>query len=260
MKCPTTKSTNTNFESAKQFTYSDGAVATLCKNVRRRSKKIVKVRNRPPPVNRNEPMTKVALKRTLNRYFERLFELDINNNNCLFVTLTISSQNDNKYQRVSGLFKRFIGGIRGLAKNSYIGTFRSIELQRNGFFHIHCVLIFDKENNVLSSSDIESLWKWGLIEVKAVKDRFGLFDYFTNIKHDLENGKDEIFTKYPKGARIIYISPNLPKCSTNNSAVPQELSNDCEAHIKSHQFYDSNSNKMRTKIDKLVLIEKNSRR
>ena len=123
---------NTNFDDTTQFTYSDGRVATICKNDRTSFQKVKISKGRPPPVNRDEPMRKAALKRTLNRYFERLFELDINDNNCLFVTLTISRQKDNDYKKVSGLFKRFIGEIRGRVKNSYIGTFRSIELKKNG--------------------------------------------------------------------------------------------------------------------------------
>lgn len=84
------------------------------------------------------------------------------------------------------------------------------------------------------------------IFIKVVKNRFGLFDYLTNLKHNMTNGKDNKFTRYPKGARIIYISPNLPRAKSKDILLtPEEYSalqnsGEYEVYFKSHQYYVKN--------------------
>lgn len=99
-----------------------------------------------PPVNRNEPMTKAAYRRTLNRNFEKLIELDVFNERSLFwrwlfvrssTTLMKKSATDSKC-----LPTRY-GSIKRL-DNSYIGAVRFIEVQEKGFFqHSRNSLLFN---------------------------------------------------------------------------------------------------------------------
>lgn len=247
---------------AKEITYSNGRKAIVCKKVINGATSPIKKRGRCPSVNRKEPMTKIAYKRTLNRNFDRLFELDLIDQNCRFVSLTISEEKYNIYNKVSKRFKHFIGEVRERVKNHYIGTARFIELQENGFFHIHCILVFDCNNIDLTCEDFCKMWGWGLVDMKQVTDRFGLIDYLTNIKHDLEIGNSEKFTRYPKSARPIYISPNLPRAKSKNILLtPEEYSalqnsEDCEVYVKLHQYYDPTTQKVRNSIDKKVIIKK----
>ena len=140
---------------AKEITYSNGRKAIVGKKVINGAKSPIKKRGRCPPVNRNEPMTKKALKRTKNHNFGRLFELDLINQNCRFVSLTICKEKYNIYNKVSKRFKHFIGEVREKVKNHFIGTARFIELQKNGFFHIHCILVFDSKNIDLTCEDLQ---------------------------------------------------------------------------------------------------------
>jgi len=250
---------------AQEITYSNGGKAIVCKKAVNGAKCPIKIRSRCPPINYNEPMTKEALKRILNRYFVKLFELDLIDQNCRFVSFTISKEKYNFYSKISERFKYFIGEVRAVVKNHYLGTIRVIELQANGNFHIHCILVFDSDCVDLSDKTLQKIWGWGSVEDKEIYDRFGLIDYLTNIKHNLENGNSERFTRYPKGARVIYISPNLPKAESKNiSLSPAEISQlqeatEFEEHTKIHQYYDPMTKKVRTCIDKKILIQKNKK-
>lgn len=69
------------------------------------------------------------------------------------------------------------------------------------------------------------------------------------------------FTRYPKGAKVIYISPNLPKATSENISITAQ---ECAAlvqdentvgHIKIHKYYDSACRRVRLAVDKMVLIQ-----
>lgn len=206
-------------------------------------------------------MTKTAFKRTLNRYLERLVELDLEKEKCLFLTLTICNEKYNDYEKICDRFKVFTNKIQFSRKvgNFYVGAVRFIEVQQKGFFHIHCIVVFNVKNIALTWKDLRRMWGWGYVRVKAVSYLFGLYDYLTNAKHGTEN--DGKFTRYPKGARVIQISPNLPKGKGENITISSE---ECAAliqsdkfvgHLKIHKYYDTNTQKVRTAIDKMVLVQ-----
>lgn len=69
---------------ARKITYSDGRTAYVFKKDCTTVQNNLTRRNGFPPVNRNEPMTKAAYRRTLNRNFEKLIELDVFNERSLF--------------------------------------------------------------------------------------------------------------------------------------------------------------------------------
>ena len=247
----------------RKITYSDGGAAYVFKKARTNAQNALTPRRIFPPVNRNEPMTKTAYKRTLNRYFERLIELDLQSEKCLAVTLTIRSDEYNTYEKICERFKYFTNEVRGSKKvgGSYVGTVRFIEVQEKGFFHIHCILVFDNENIKLTWKDLFRMWGWGYIKVKPVYYLIGLIDYLTNIKHGVDSNPNNKFTRYPKGAKIIYISPNLPKCKCETIPITAE---ECAeligggkyiGHLKSHAYLDIKTQKVRFSIDKMVLVQ-----
>lgn len=248
-------------EQVRKITYSDGGTAYVLKKARRGASNAFTKRQSFPCVNRNEPMTKTAYRRTLNRYFERLIELDLEKEKCLFLTLTICGEKHNTYEKISDRFKDFTNKVRFSKKvgNSYVGVVRFIEVQQKGFFHIHCILVFNNENIKLTWKDLRRMWGWGYVKVKAVNYFFGLFDYLTNSKHGAENeGK---FTRYPKGARMIYITPNLPKGKSENIDISFEecvallQSKDFIGQLKIHKYFDSTTQTVRSCIDKMVLVQ-----
>ena len=250
-----------NSTQVRKITYSDGNTAYVFKKSGFGVQTVREQRQGFSPINRNEPMTKTAFRRTLNRYFERLIELDLEKDKCLFLTLTICNERYNTYDKISGRFKDFTNKVRFSKKvgNSYVGVVRFIEVQQKGFFHIHCVLVFNSKNIKLSWKDLRRMWGWGYVKVKSVNYLIGLFDYLTNAKNRKKN--DGEFTRYPKGARIIYISPNLPKCKSENITISIEecavliQSDKYIGHLKIHKYYDTATHKARIAIDKMVLVQ-----
>ena len=250
-----------NFKQVQIYAYSDGSVVAIPKRGHSRISKPTKMRGRFPPVNCNESMTNAALRKTLNRSFERLFELDLEDEKCWFVTLTISKEKHNSYDKICNRYSHFIGLLRERVKDFYVGAVRFIEVQEKGFFHIHCILVFDRENIKLTWRDCYKMWGWGYVNIKTVTDRFGLIDYLTNIKHSAGNWQGNKFTRYPKRARVIYIDPNLPKSKSEYVYMsPEEYSallqdSQC-AHLKTHKYYDRNTKRVCSRIDKIVFVRR----
>lgn len=76
----------------RKITYADGGTAYVFKKCSTGWQSNPTRRHSFPPVKRNEPMTKTAYRRTLNRNFGKLIELDLDNDKCLFLTLTIRKE------------------------------------------------------------------------------------------------------------------------------------------------------------------------
>jgi hypothetical protein len=247
----------------RMLTYSNGGVAYVCK------RECSGIQNNPnkrcgfPPVNRNEPMIKTAFKRTLNKKFNEILELDLDNDRCLSLTLTIRSKEYNTYEKISDRFKHFTNGVRfgKKAGGTYLGNVRFIEVQEKGFFHIHCLLFFDTDNIKLGWKDLHRMWGWGYVKVKTVYYFIGLLDYLTNYKDGAENPSDSKFTRYPKGARTILIMPNLPKAKDKTIDITDEeyaallRDKNVIGHLKIHRYYDRTTGRIRTHIDKMALIK-----
>lgn len=248
----------------RKITYSNGGTAyvfkkgTACGSLH----KCATPRKKFPPVNRSEPMTKAAYRRTLNRYFGKLIELDLDPEKCLSLTLTIRRQEHNTYEQITERFKDFTNKVRFSKKvgNIYIGAVRFVEVQEKGFFHIHCVLVFNSPVR-LGWKDLHRMWGWGFVKVTPIYYFIGLMDYLTNPKRGNESQTDSKFTRYPKGAKIIYISPNLPRGKSENITLTAqecaELMQDERTigHIKLHKYFDSETQSVRPAIDKMVLVQ-----
>ncbi len=247
------------FSQVQIYKYSDGSQVGVLKKSSQRTITLKK-RGRFPPVNRNEPMTKAAYRRTLNRYFERLHELDLCNENCRFVTLTISKEQYNSYDKICNHFNYWIDCIREKVKDDFAGFVRFVEVQEKGFFHIHCILVFSQPNIVLTWSELNKMWKWGFVKIKSIDDRFGLIDYLTNSKSSTKYKINSKFTRYPKSARVIYISPNLPKLKSENFSISTSeftvLAQDAQCiHIKTHHYIGRDTQELQTAIDKIVFVK-----
>lgn len=248
---------------AKKITYLNGCFAYVFEKVSSNIQNNPKRRHGFPPVNRDEPMSKASYKQMLNRNFSKLIELDLDNNKCFSLTLTIRSEEHNTYQKISDRFKYFTNCVRFSKKvdNSYLGAVRFIEVQEKGFFHIHCILVFDTKNIKLTWKDLHRMWDWGFVKVKNIYYLTGLIDYLTNPKHGAKNDQTNKFTRYPKSVKVIYICPNLPKGKTEIIDIPAEqyfeLVNDenCFGHIKFHKYFDPITQKIRVCIDKSVLVQ-----
>ena len=247
----------------RKVTYSYGGAAYVFKKEHTTAQNNLTRRRSFPPVNRGEPMLKAAYKRMLNRKFSELIELDIDNEKCLSLTLTIRNAKYNAYEKISDRFKHFTNEVRSSKKvgSSYVGAVRFIEVQEKGFFHIHCILVFDTADIKLTWKDLHRMWGWGFVKVTAVYYLIGLIDYLTNLKQGVKNEQNDKFTRYPKKARVIYISPNLPRGKSENIDMTVEecaaLINDenCIGHLKMHKYLDTETQKVKTCIDKMVLIQ-----
>lgn len=247
----------------RKITYADGGTAYVFKKCSTGWQSNPTRRHSFPPVKRNEPMTKTAYRRTLNRNFGKLIELDLDNDKCLFLTLTIRKEQYNTYEKISDRFKNFTNKVRCSNKvgDSYVGAVRFIEVQAKGFFHVHCILVFTTADIKLTWKDLYKMWGWGFVKVKPIDDFIGLIDYLTNIKCGVSSGQNDKFTRYPKGAKVIYISPNLPRANSKNIDMLAEefaaliCDEQSIGHFKGHKYFDQETRKVRLAIDTMVLIQ-----
>lgn len=247
----------------RKVTYANGGAAYVFKKASLGVQNNLTRRHSFPLVKRSEPMTKTAYRRTLNRNFEKLIELDIINEKCLFLTLTIRDEKYNTYEKISDRFKHFTNEVRTSKKvgDSYVGTARFIEVQKKGFYHVHCIIVFDTADIKLTWKDLHRMWGWGFVKVAAVYGFNGLIDYLTNLKCGVQSEQNDKFTRYPKGARVIFISPNLPrgKSETVNMTAEEYASlisdEKCFGHFKGHKYYDTETKKTQLCIDKMVLVQ-----
>ena len=104
------------------------------------------------------------------------------------------------------------------------------------------------------------MWKWGFVKIKSIDDRFGLIDYLTNSKSSTKYKINSKFTRYPKSARVIYISPNLPRLKSENFLISTNeftvLAQDAQCmHIKTHYYIGRDTQELQTAIDKIVFVK-----
>ena len=253
----------------EMITPTNGAPIFICKRntgvcVSSRPK-LKKVRA-PPLRDYSMPMTMSAYKKMLNRKFREIIRLDLEIDKCRFITFSISDKKYNSYQLLSDRFKYAINSIKEKFKGMYVGRIRVFEVHESGFLHIHCVLVFNTDKIKLSGKDLFKIWKCGYVYFEKVYDLAGLADYLTNLKNPPIDKANPKITVFKKGAKIIDISPNLPKSISeiSNSEDVRFLrvfhDNNSTVHIKAHSYYDHLNQKLHSRIDQLLFIENETKK
>jgi len=205
-------------------------------------------------VDYSKPMTHSAYVRSRGKKFRELLRLDLINENCLFATFTIAHDRDNDYDRLCDRFKHTTNQIRNMVGGHYLGRVRSFELQENGRLHIHAVLVFDSCETKITKKDFEKFWGLGSVHLCAVTDKIGLADYLTNMKVSVRDKSDPTYTIFRKGARVIDISPTLPRLKSEIISADDlqlfELYECAErVHVKAHKFGDN-----RSRVSNLIIV------
>lgn len=157
------------------------------------------------PTSKN--MTISCYVRNLKIYPEKLWDLHFDSDNFYYITLTFD--NAIEYGEVQSKFKMFtIYLTRTFGHFEFV---RAIEATGKNQFHIHIVVQFDEFPFGLSNREIESVWKFGICEVKSVHDLRGIIQYITKYKENAINNTDGRHTFFPRNAKIITKSENFGK-------------------------------------------------
>lgn len=149
-------------------------------------------------------------------------------------------------------FKHFIARLREAYFDFHIEYIAVAEPQGSGSWHMHAILIFDKDAPYISKRDLREIyWRKGFVDINAVGgncDNIGAYfsAYLTDLelKDGAEPGEDEEVMektvkgqkkKYIKGGRLHFYPPkfNLYRISSGIEA-PEEL----EGHYSAFDFSD----------------------
>lgn len=154
--------------------------------------------------NYNEYMSKKDYFKTIRRWSEKIWKLNIDSNKCKFITLTLKE--DMSWEVLLNKFTSFMYSIRRNFGNNtqYI---RAVELQENSKrFHIHLVLVFEDNPPNISIKWIEDHWPYGYIHRENVNDVYGLMQYLTLFDTNALQSKSQGATHFPKNAKILSTS------------------------------------------------------
>lgn len=209
-----------------------------------------------------EPSKYMTIKcyvRNLKEKHENLWDLHFDSDNFYYITLTFD--NAIEYREVQSKFKMFtIYLTRTFGHFEFV---RAIEVTGKNQFHIHIVVQFDEFPFGLSNREIESVWKFGICEVKLVHDLRGIIQYVTKYKENAIDKADGRHTFYPRNAKIITTSKNFGKeinkknCKELNLTKEQayKLLDNCKIRFKKengsfvridgHYYKDNKTDKFR---------------
>ncbi len=164
------------------------------------------VRNKTTPILTNMYMSCSEYSKLLKRFHRKLWERDFNQNNCVFITLTLNK--DLGYHTLSEeLRKFFIYVTRKFGPFEYVRVF---ELQEKIHrYHIHTILQFDNKPTTIDKGIIETLWGLGVCDVQPVYDIRGVIQYITKFKEQHIQQENDHFTYFRKGTRVITTSQHF---------------------------------------------------
>ena len=175
--------------------------------------KSAKVKNRVLPTKKrdkeNPYMTTQQYTKTLKKFKNKLYDLDIQANKSVYITLTTSSislWNDlkSRFQALILCLKRNFGKIY------YIRAIESHD--KDNHFHIHMIVMFENEIPTnLNKEWIEKHWKQGFVDYKNVSEPYGIIDYMTTFKSENINPTNDKYTKLPQFVQVISHSVDFPK-------------------------------------------------
>lgn len=217
----------------------------------------------------SQPMTRQAYARTLNRYYDKLLCLDLDEKNCMSVTLTLADEKYNTYAKIIKEYKKFKQKMDRYAwkhgKNT-VKEVRAIEVQKNTLhYHVHAVFVFEHLPPAIDEETLTEMWGLGSTHIaEVVYDADGLFNYLTQQKVASFDFNKAGYTRFPKGANIISMSRGLPKavvrkvdmslrqiCDTLNTALDDGTG---KLMTKSHKYKDAITGELKEAIDRRYLF------
>lgn len=152
--------------------------------------------------------------------------------NCLFITLTYSLEKDEagKIMPMTDTKKLYsdLDKFTKRLKTRY-KQFRYIyccEPQENRSWHIHAIFIFSSRAPFIRSTELESVWGHGLVNIRRVYDSVHLGAYLTSHMSNIESTeeKNEKGKRAIKGGRLIFYPPRFrPFRFSRNCVKPEKI-------------------------------------
>ena len=226
------------------------------------------IKNKTTPILKNVYMSCSDYSKLLKRVHRRLWERDFNQDNCVFITLTLK-RNIGYHTLNDKLHKFFVYVKRKFGPFEYV---RSFELQEKIHrYHIHTILQFENKPIGLDKDAIESLWGLGVCDVQPINDIRGAIQYMTIFKEQHIQRDNEHFTYFRKGTRVISTSQRfgvpIKEDSYRDDFVTYDhlkkileyhrLSFECGdgtfIRIDSHNYYDYNRMEISLCWDKVFI-------
>lgn len=163
-------------------------------------------------VNEEYPyLSKQLYKKALNRHFYKLHELEVNADNCVF--LTLGTSNTMTFNEINNEFLRFAKSFK--YKYNYKNYIKAVECYENGFdrYHIHSIFIFESEKPTLNREWLKKHWVFGEVFIEHLYKDYedGLLNYICSYDKNCIQKNQEDFTKYPQFAKFITASHNIEK-------------------------------------------------
>ena len=199
-----------------QRTYSDGRIRYIMHGYKDNEKKPIRevLKNKDIDPNTIKNMSVKCYKRLLKDNFRKLYAREYNENNCLFVTVTLKNKLDIK--EVNEKFKQFIKKI--------VNHFGKVEYMRrlavhkdNTRFHIHSVIEFETLPKYYKRK-IKKLWNLGTCYIESVNkteqgDIYNLFSYILRFEEEVVKQYYPNYTILPRKAKVVTISQHFGKIS-----------------------------------------------
>ena len=184
---------------------------------------------RPP----SEYMSTKDYRRLLKTTHRKLWDLEFEEDKCVFVTLTLKEDMD--YEQLNKEFHRFFVYVkRKYGKFEYI---RAIELQEKTLrYHIHCILQFKSIPMHLDTNVIEKLWGLGVCDFQRVFDLRGVLQYITKFKDQHEQKDNPNYTCFLRGSKIISTSQHFGKQIDSSSCKEIYISEDQLTSLLNYHF------------------------
>lgn len=101
-------------------------------------------------------------------------------------------------------FQFFINSLKRIYDKK-IGFIRAVEVcKKSKLFHIHLILVFNDRVPQISKSELEKLWKLGVVSLKnKVNNIYGLIEYITLNVKIVSQPYNKTLSYFPRGAKII---------------------------------------------------------
>ena len=198
----------------------------------------------------NELMTVKEYNRKKEKAKIKFLSLDLNPNNCLFLTLTIADKKYDKIEMLNEKFKNLKDQIRKQTHCEML-VIKIFELQKETKnLHIHAILQFSK-NSKLISKQINNEWiakHWNLgtqCKIMRVYDVYPLLLYLVKrldeeiicIDEDENLDYNMRRTPFVKGTHIVTVTQGFPKRQKQSFVCTEEQYSKFKASIGYSQLF-----------------------
>lgn len=121
--------------------------------------------------------------------------------NCKWITLTYRENMTNSKQLYND-FKRFMTRFKRRYKDYHTEYIVACEPQARGAWHMHLIIIFDREAPFIPNAIIEALWEQGFTKTTKLEDIDNIGAYLTAYLGDVELNEENISELEKRGLEV----------------------------------------------------------